>query len=326
MRSTLSTLLVVCFALILIFLGLFAEVFESQTPEIDEVQIYTNPIPLAEMQTLKSIRLTNKLGSFLLENTDLKGKLDGPWQMVSPQALVKPEIVFKIIDALTALRVRNFHSYEPINITSFSLDNPSVTLNFITGEEKNIELKLGLINPIDNSAYLVVSTQNQIYQIDPLEITIESYDLAQLVESRVLALNLESLVSLEIYSEKSLELKLLKKDQGWVNQNGIILNNTKVISFFEKLENIKSFSILDKLTIEQQSFMSQASSKPTYSLKIISSQGVRTYMMSEIKGGIPGIPIDRNNFYALSSDEKVSFVLIEKDQMKVFGTKSDELK
>jgi hypothetical protein len=49
-------------------------------------------------------------------------------------------------------------------------------------------------------------------------------------------------------------------------------------------------------------------------------------MMSEIKGGIPGIPIDRNNFYALSSDEKVSFVLIDKDQMKVFGTKSDELK
>lgn len=327
LRPTLSTILVITFASILIFLGLFAEVFESKTPEIDLAQIYANPVPVTDMQHLKTLKISNKQGSFLLENTHLEGKLEGPWQMLEPQSLkVKSEVVVKILEALNVIRVRNFHRLEPINITSFSLDNPTLTLNFTTSKDRTYEIKVGLINPIDNSAYLSLSTQNQIYQIDPLEITLESYDLAQLVESRVLALNVESLASLEIYNEKGLELKLLKKDQQWVDQNGLTLNNTKVSKFFIRLEDLKSFSILDKLTTEQQNFMTQATSTPTFSLKLISSQGVRTYMVSEIKGPIPGMNIDRTNFYALSTEEKKSFVLIDKDQLSSFTVKSNELK
>lgn len=327
LRPTLSTVLVIVFASILLFLGLFAEVFESQTPEIDLAQIYANPIPVSEMQQLKTLKISNKQGSFLLENTHPEGSLAGPWQMVEPQSLkVKPEVLIKILDALNVIRVRNFHRLEPINITSFSLDNPTLTLNFTTSKNRAYEIKVGLINPIDNSAYLSLSTQNQIYQIDPLEITLESYDLAQLVESRVLALNVDSLASLEIYSEKGLELKLLKKELQWVDQNGLTLNNSKVSKFFARLEDLKSFSILDKLTPEQQNFMTQASSTPTYSLKLISAQGVRTYMLSEIKNGIPGMSLDRTNFFALSTEEKKSFVLLDKDQLRPFAVKSSELK
>ena len=327
LRPTVSTVLVITFASILLFLGLFAEVFESQTPEIDLAQIYANPIPVSEMQHLKTLKIINKQGSFTIENTHPDGQLEGPWQMVEPQALkVKSAVIIRILDALNVIRVRNFHRYEPINVTSFSLDNPTLTLHFLTTQGRSYEIKVGLINPIDNSAYLSLSTQNQIYQIDPLEITLESYDLAQLVESRVLALNTESLASLEIYSEKGLELKLLKKEQLWVDQNGENLSDSKVNKFFTRLEDLKSFSILDKLTPEQQNFMTQVSSTPTYSLKLISAQGVRTYMVSEIKGGLPGMSLDRSNFYALSSEEKKSFVLLDNDQLKVFSTKSSELK
>jgi hypothetical protein len=326
-RPTLSSILVISFALILLFLGLFAEVFESHTPEVDLAQIYANPIPVNELQNLKSLRITNKQGNFLLENTHAEGKLEGPWQMIEPQALkVKDDVIPKIVDALNVIRVRNFYSLEPINITSFSLDNPTLSLNFVTSKNKTYEIKMGLINPIDNSAYLSLSTQNQIYQIDPIEITLESYDISQLVESRVLAITPESLISLEIYTAAGLEVKLLKKEDLWVDQNGLTLETAKVKIYFEKLEDLKSFTILDALTSTQQAFMETAMATPIFTLKLITAQGVRSYFLSEIKNGIPGISLTRNNFYALSTEEKKSFVLIDKDQLKTFNIKSKDLK
>lgn len=327
LRPTLSSLLVISFGLILLFLGLFAEVFESQTEEVDLAQIYANPIPVAELQQLKNFRMSNKHGTFVLENTHPEGKLEGPWQMVEPQALkVKGDVIPRILDALNVIRVRNFHRLEPINITSFSLDNPTLTLNFMTTKDKSYEIKMGLINPIDNSAYLSLSSQNQIYQIDPIEMALESYDLAQLVESRVLAVNPTSLVALEIYTQKGIEIKLLKKDDQWIDQNGIPLSLEKVNRYLERLEDLKSFSILNDLTKEQQEFMAQEMASPVYSLKLITAQGVRSYVVSEIKEGIPGTNLGKSDFYALSSEERKSFVLLEKDQLKPFAIKTTDLK
>jgi hypothetical protein len=327
LRPSLSTFLVVFFFFILLFLGLFAEVFESQTPEVDIAQIYANPVPINELQQLKSLKIINKHGTFVFENTHTENALSGPWQMLEPQALrLKSDVIAKILDALNVIRVRNFHRLEPINITSFSLDNPTLTLLFTNAKNKNFEIKMGLINPIDNSAYLSLSSQDQIYQIDPIEMALESYDLAQLVESKVLAVNPDSLQSLELYAQGALTLKLLKKDSQWVDQNGEILEEAKVRKFFERLEEIKSFSILDKLNTDQQAFMEKAMSTPSYSFKIISPQGVRSYIIGQVSGQIPGMNVVKSDTYALSSEEKQSFVLIDKNELKTFGTKPAELK
>ena len=327
LRPSLSTFLVAFFFIVLLLLGLFAEVFESQTPEIDIAQIYANPVPINELQRLKTLKLSNKHGTFLFENTDIEGNLSGPWQMLEPQALrLKSDVVQKIVEALNIVRVRNFYRLEPINITSFSLDNPTLTLLFTNARDKSFEIKMGLINPIDNSAYLSLSSQDQIYQIDPIEMALESYDLAQLVESKVLAVNTDSLASLELYGQSGLNLKLLKKDNQWLDQNGIPLSEAKVKKFFERLEDVKSYSILDKLNSEQQAFMEKTMATPSFSLKLISGQAVRSYVISEIKGQFPGISSVKSNSYALSTDEKQSFVLLDKDQLKVLSIKSPELK
>lgn len=326
LRPSLSTFLVVFFFFILLFLGLFAEVFESQTPELDIAQIYANPVPVNELQHLKSLKLTNKHGTFLFENTHSEGNLNGPWQMVEPQALkLKDDVVTRIIEALNIIRVRNFYQLEPINITNFSLDNPTLTLLFTNSRGKSYEVKMGLINPIDNSAYLSLSSQDQIYQIEPIEISLESYDFPQLVESRVLALNTATLASIEIYGDRGLELKILKRDADWFDQSGTQLANAKVARFLEKLEDIKSYSILNKLNEEQQALMEKLMSTPSYSLKLISEQGVRTYYVSEMIRQIPGITV-KNDSFALSTDEKQAFILLEKEQVQILRTKKNELK
>lgn len=326
LRPSLSTLLVSLFFFILLFLGLFAEVFETQSPEIDLAQIYANPIPVDELQHMKKLMISNKNGNFVLENTNLEGDLSGPWQMVEPQALrMKSDIISKIVDTLNIIRVRNFHPLEPINLTSFSLDNPTLTLNFTSIKDKVYEVKMGLINPIDNSAYMTISSQNQIYQIDPLEMTLESYDLAQLVESKILALNMSSLVSLEIYSGTNLTTKLLKKETGWVNQAGEELNPSKVESFFGKLEGLKSSSILEKLTPEQTALMESSVSTPLYTLRIISNTGLRNYFIGEVRD-LGALGLSKGSGLVLTTDEKKSFVVIEKDQVRILTSKPSDLK
>jgi hypothetical protein len=329
-RLRLSTSLVFFFFLILLFLGLFAEVFESRAPEVDLAQIYANPVQVQELQRLKSLRLSNKHGNFIFENTHPDGHLSGPWQMVKPHTLrVKPNAIGKIIEALNVIRVRNFHRHEPINITSFSLDNPTLTLNFNNWNNKLYEIKMGLINPIDNSAYLTISSQDQIYQIDPLELTLESYDLTQMVENKILALNMDSLSSVEFYGQDSNALlKLVMKDQQWFDQNNTILDASKIKRFLERMEEIKSSSILEDLTSEQQSFLNKVSASPAFTLKIISNQGVRSYLFSEMKSGTSsvGLPKETLGSFVMTSEDRDSFVLIETDQLKVFQTSLKELK
>lgn len=328
-RPSLSTSLVFFFFLILLFLGLFAEVFESQTPEVDLAQIYANPVPVGELQRLKSLRLTNKQGDFLFENTHSEGHISGPWQMVEPQPLrVKTGVIERIVETLNVLRVRNFHRHEPINITSFSLDNPTLTLRFNTWKNKSYVIKVGLINPIDNSAYLTLSSQDQIYQIDPLEMALESYDIAQLVESKILALNIDTLASLELYDENALLLKLLKKDGGWVDQTGMVLTEEKVKRFFAKLEDMKSSSILDDLTTVQKEFLNKVMASSSYTMKIISNQGVRNYQFGEVKGNVEaaGLPKEAQGSFVMTSEDRDSFVILGSEQLRIFQTRAKDLK
>jgi hypothetical protein len=71
--------------------------------------------------------------------------------------------------------------------------------------------------------------------------------------------------------------------------------------------------------------MEKIMANPLYSLKFITGNGVRTYVVGEIQGAVPGLNVSPGT-YALSSDEKQSFVLINKDQLRVFTTRSSELK
>ena len=327
LRPSLATVLVGFFFLILVFLALFAEVFESRMPEVDIAQIYANPVPINEIHRLKTLKLTNKNGSFLLENTHPEGSLEGPWQMLEPQALkAKSDVVTKIIDTLNVVRVRNFHKLEPINITSFSLDNPTLTLLFTNIKDKDFEIKMGLINPIDNSAYLSLSSQDQIYQIDPIEMALESYDLTQLAESKVFAINMDSFIAFEVTQGNEMTLKVLRKDDGWVDQNGVALSDGKVRRFLTRLEDMKSYSILEKLSSDQVSLMENIMSSPNYGLRLITTQGTRKLIVSEIKGQMNGLHGIKNNSYALATEEAQSFVLIDRDEIKTINTKSAELK
>jgi len=327
-RPSLSSILISFLFIVIVAMGLFSEVFISEVPEINLAQIYANPIQHQELKYLKKIELTNKNGDFIFENTHPKGDIVGPWQMLAPQSLkAKDEIIRKIVDALKGIRVRNFHSNEPINVSSFSLDNPTLNLKIHT-KNKKLEMKMGLINPIDNSAYMSLSHQDQIFQIDPLEISLESYDLSQLVESKVLALNFDSLASMELYEKNNLLIKFLKKENNWMDQNGVVLATNKVKEFIDRLESIRSQSILDNLSNEQKEFLNKIVSTSVYTLKIISTVGVRNYFFGHLKEAtdLPDLPKEIRGSFVMSSEDKDSFVIINNEELNFLNTQLKNFK
>jgi hypothetical protein len=326
-RPSISTLLVIFFACLLVFLGLFAEVFESETPEIDLAQVYANPIPVDELQKLTSVQFTNKHGSFYFENSESSGNLEGPWQMTAPQSLrMKDDVIKKIVDALNVIRVRNFHRLEPINVSSFSLDNPTLSLTFQNLKGKTFELKMGLINPIDNSAYISLSTQNQIYQIDPIEIALEAWDLPQLVDSKILAFSVPDLLEVDVSGPGINDFKLLRKDEEWVDSMGVVLNPKKVQDFIARLLDLKSLSILENLTEDQLGSLQRTVATPVVNFKLVTRNGIRSYRIGEISGSVPGISLSGDAKYVFTNDERTSFSVLGKDQIRVFSLRLNELK
>jgi hypothetical protein len=235
-------------------------------------------------------------------------------------------VISKIVEAFSAVRVRNFHRLEPINLSSFSLDNPTLLINFTTPSNKNYEIKIGLINPIDNSAYMVLSGNDQIYQIEPIELALENYDLSKLADAKILTINSDSLQSLELYQRGSVQLKLNKLNEGWIGPNGEVFSNDKVSKFFAELELMKSFSVLDKLSNDQLQFMQQNLTNPQFGVKIISERGIKSYLISKLKNKIPDMDVPVQDTYIFSSEEKKSFILINKEEIKILNTKNSDLR
>lgn len=327
LNPPISTALVGLFFLLLLVLALFAEVFESRTPEIDLAQIYANPIPIAELQRLQKLTLTNKYGSFEMINTNSEGELNGPWQLISPQTQrVRSEFITKIIENLNILRVRSIHRYEPINITSFSLDNPNLSMLFSTSKNKDYEIKLGLINPIDNSAYLSISSQDQIYQIDPLEMALETYDLSQIVEARILAINWEGVKELEILENGNSKLHIKQNDGIWSDTQDEKISMEKFENFQAQIDEMKSSSILENLSADQVKHFQELMTKNSWELKFIFNDRVRNYYLTEVKKNLPGMGKQFNGLFLFSNDEMKSFSVIKKDQLKFLQTTLRNLK
>lgn len=227
------------------------------------------------------------------------------------------------MSALRQMQIRQLFSLDAINLNSFSLDAPTatVTLNAISG--RNLELKLGLINPIDNSSYMTFSGAAQIYQIDPLSISLESYDLAQMAESQILALNIEAIQSFELVKENVSVFRWQKNTDKWLTQLGVEITPEKIQKYFEKWENVKSSLVIEAGTPEQKLVLDRLLAAPQYLLRVQTLGGLRTYTISPYLESIPGVNLGVNQFYILSTDEKKSFSFVEKAQLSFLDKKID---
>ncbi len=324
LKKNYGTFLVGFFFILCIFLALFAEVFQSRNSEMDLAALYATPIQWRQFNEIREFKINNKNGEFVLENMNPEGLFEGPWQLTSPQVLkVKSAVVEKIMGALKQIQIRQVFSLDGINLSSFSLDSPTATVNIRANSGRAVELKFGLINPIDNSSYMTFTDATQIYQIDPLSISLESYDLAQMAESQILALNTDSIQSFELVKENVSSFRWQKNADKWLTQTGQEIPAQKIQKYFDRWEEVKSSLVIENGNAEQKIILDRLLVNPQYVIRVQTLNGLRTYTLSLFSEPISGVNLATKQFYILSNDEKKSFSFVDKSQLSFLDKKID---
>ncbi|MBF0314529.1 MAG: DUF4340 domain-containing protein [Oligoflexia bacterium] len=220
-----STWFIIVFALFTSLMALLSDFYHTPFVYIGSGNLYQSPIPSDLFVGLNKITLENKQETIHLELTNSAANpSESVWELKKPrEALANPKNINNILLALKNLKVRkNFH-LDKINITNFSIDRPAITLTLENANKKSLQIKIGLVNSIDNTAYIFVSSQNSILQIDIPTFPLETLTTGQLIDARIIPITVSNIEQLQIYNQKRDKKNLLlsltqnPNNQEWIN-------------------------------------------------------------------------------------------------------------
>jgi hypothetical protein len=312
-KGALSLWLLLAFCLLVGITTLYSELFQAPLREFDAKKLATNPLKIELLEGIKSVDLTNSQGSFHFEkdpdSSDLNNDglddetKDLAWMMTSPYTNgARSQIVDEIFEFFRKLSPKKAYQFEPINLTNFSLDKPLIKFNLVTEKGKTVTISVGLTNNETETTYVGVETKEQknIYAISKTELTLANVGVGAMIDNKIFMGNNQNLDIIEIYKGKELDkdpqLVLLKKDQQWYGANYEGVSSEKVQDLLEKIYNVKSLMILDKLNDEGQEEIDKLRADPevTVILKNRSNSGV-AYTISQAVNSLPGVKLDRKS-------------------------------
>lgn len=298
-----STLIFILFLISLITALTVSHLFRAPPLTGKDIERYATLFIDQDFQDLNNILLKNQLGNYQLEK---KGAI---WGLKYPkQAQVESTFVEGFIETLKNIKIKKTFKPDPINMTNFSLTTPLVEIVLIkeTGERKII--RLGLINPVDNSTYLTISDQNIIYHIDALSTSLNALNLSDLTDSKIFSFNSDDLASLKVFKgDKKINQLLLafsKNAEGWGSREGSILNKTKINAFLEKLLALKSLP-LSSPNPELLKNLENTQEAPLYTVELEGNDHkVVTYRILNVQGEISEIEIKNEPLALIKASNK----------------------
>jgi len=321
-KSTISYWLIGLFTTILILLAAISEFFQAPRLTSRELEKYRLLFNSAELENIQSLKITNRIGTYHLSRGSKDSK--DQWLLKFPRNLhADNQMTEKILASLQEIKIRKIYNLDPINKANFSLDAPLVTITL--GYEKGVEkiLRIGLINPIDNSTYLTVSGKDAIYHVDSIKGKIEANDLSDFIDSKIINISSTKIKSLKIFKgtrKGNPQLFLNKKENTWLGKKGKVLEEDKVKAYLSHLYKLKSQIILDSLTEDLQKNIKKYLDSPLYTMIIDfgNSQKV-TYKVSSLVSSLDGIKIDKRQAFIIKVSNRKHPYLIAKENLKLFS-------
>lgn len=321
-KAMASHWLIISFALLLLVSAAISEFFQAPSSNNHDLNKLTALFNPEEMQLIQGLTITNKLGEFQLRRTE-PFELNR-WQVITPRQLeASSQTISLILDTLKSITIKKVFDKDPINMASFSLTVPVMTIQINTiGSEATSVLEVGLSNPIDNSTYLTFNGQQVIFQVEALKAPLETFDLAQFVNTSLfMALNSE-ISYLALYRGKNVGQPIFAleyKDNAWTQGGKHDINQELVADLLDSLRKSKGQIILDTLNDKQEPIVSRAISQPAYSL-IVKENGVEmTYYISQPTLAIPGVKIEKGQSVIVSSPQKNYPILVHKELLNLFA-------
>ncbi len=321
-RNMASTWLSIFFLILLLtYLG-FIEFFKDQRTELSAVDLLKNPIRAEVIHGVDSIRFKNRLGEYrVTTNGD-------HWSLNYPRVMpAKNQVIENILAALRTIKVTTIHEYEPINLQSFSLDNPIMEIDLYTKLDEKVEIKVGLINPINKTSYISVSDKNYIYQVEILKGKLEKLELSDFIDASIFSMKSDQISELKIYQGKTLLHKLINDDGVWISNKYKTISQDKTIDRIDRLLSMKTHMIIDQQNSELQTFIKNYMDHPLYQVEVhTKDKQTVLYKVSSLIGAITDLKLEKRQYFLMSASDRSYPYVISKEFLKEFLIRYKDLR
>lgn len=322
-----TTILTISFTLFLTMYALYTEIFHNAPIRLDIEQLYSNPIDKKIIADLTEMKIKNRLGNFALINRGTT-KLN-QWYLEKPRVMpARKKTLKNILKSFKNINVVKLHQHEPINISSYSLDHPLLEIELVSRNNESQIVKLGLINPINNTAYITVNNQNIIYQIENFKYNFPSYELSDFIETKIFSMDIASIESVKIYRyrEANPYNDFTKSKQIWNTKKYKSYSQAAIAGVIGKVLNTKAKMILDKKDDELQQTLKNYIENPQYKITIVSNGVSYQYKISSPVNSLPGIKVEKKkNFIMTASDREFPYI-VSKEYLQNFRIQYKDIK
>lgn len=318
-RTKAANVLTFMFLITIILGALASEFFQAPLTKNTALSRYQLLIKPEQIEQIKEIEITNRLGVFKISKDNLK-----LWSLTEPRNLPSNQQTVKnILSNLGKIKIRKILSKDAINISNFSLDSPQMKLRLSYFGGKEQTLNLGLLNPIDNSTYVTFTEQEAIYHVDALKGNLESLNLSNFIDSKIFTQKISDVTQLKIYRGKlpatKTRLFLKRNKDGWEDSNKNVLESKTVEKYLANLFNLKSSLIIDKRSEKLDKALLKYFKNPSYTMEVEQKNGQKAfYEVTYLINTIPDLKMEKRQTFIIKSSNRAHPYIIEKLKMPLF--------
>ena len=273
------------FIILALGIAAFTELFYHQkSNSITEHHHEDESFPKFRPESISSIILQNKVHMLRLHRDN-----SGHWfsfnQEKNTKFPVREDFINGLVSTLSSLNLQKQFPNDSLNRANFSLNEPLVTLTITTAENKMIQMKVGISNPITKASYININESAKIFQIDMISNRILNFHQEQIFDDRIFSFNIAKLNSINFewpqLPKKS--ILLAKGKQKWVNLLDVEIPTESVNSLLKVLRNIKSSKIIQS-AVDEQTYQQAANTFTNPIFKISINFGSESYNFLGVKG------------------------------------------
>jgi hypothetical protein len=321
-KQKLTNWMLVVFTLVIAVMALYTEIFQKRAIDIDYSNIYTNPFSEIFIKTATQIEIINRMGDFKLQ------KMQTNWSLTHPRKLpANRRQINEMLSSLRKILIKRVYPKDKINIQNFSLNNPLAKIN-LTSDINSITMEIGLINPINQSAYITFSNIDKIFQINIINYSFESAVIADLIDTGVFSFETANLEQIKIFRglQKAPFFNIKKMGKIWSDNKNKLLDPDKVQQLITSLRALKSSIILDSISDKSQELLNRAFTRPMYVIELKEFDHKYKITVSNILYRTADLKIEKKNYVAIKTSDKDYPILLPKDYLYLFNQRHSKLR
>jgi len=302
----------------------FQRTVKNEHEIIEQIKLFSS----RELENINKISLKNKSGDYSFER-DHEGEVLA-WHMVSPQSVSASSLfIDQLFNSLNVIKTKKLIPETPMNISNFSLNKPTAVLTLADNAGQTIVINVGIMNTIDNSTYLKIQGRDGIFHVEAPTISLENATMADLIESRILALDINQITDIKLIKGNSAIplLNATKKQTGWFANDNQPLEQSKLEDLFNSLNAIKSSFLLDKQSDAQEKQIQQLTRNPEYNLKVTFSDGNSTsFTITDTTTRLVDVDLKNEPYFLIMSSSGNIVYVVKQELITVFDIKPDNFK